>query len=135
MTLQGCLRPRGAHWSPGSEGHWLPMGASKGTQGAAPWCRKPARWAQVLLGQTALGGTDSTLQGEAFMPGCRGAGKSEGMSRARGGVRLGAAGRGERGVQGLPHSKGQSRAVGWGSEAESGLCSQRRVTSRRLSTG
>ena len=79
----------------------------------------------MLLGQTALGGTDSTLQGEAFMPGCRGAGKSEGMSRAQGGVRLGVAGRGERGVQGLPHSKGQSRAVGWGSEAESGLRSQR----------
>ena len=62
VTLQSCLRPRGAHWSLGSEGHWLPMGASKGTQGAAPWCRKPARWAQVLLGQTALGGTDSTLR-------------------------------------------------------------------------
>ena len=98
VTLQSCLRPRGAHWSLGSEGHWLPMGASKGTQGAAPWCRKPARWAQVLLGQTALGGTDSTLRGEAFLPGCRGAGKSRGTSRAQGGVRLGAAGLGERGV-------------------------------------
>lgn len=89
VTLQSCLRPGGACWSPGSEGCRLPMGASEGTQGAAPRCRKPARWAQVFLGQTALGETDSTLQGEAFLPGCRGAGKSGGMSRARGGVRLG----------------------------------------------